>query len=824
MAGRIHGLTRVKGRLYLAFGTVTVLTIAAGGVALNGFESVQGSFNSVTEKSIPTMETALKLARGSAELSATAPGLAAATTIEESDSIQNDLNARLSNITGLIAKLDSLSGSGGGQGELAGLVDRFSATIVSLHDEVNTGLATLSKLREATLGVAQVHNTLLEKIAPILSASQSEVGKGSAGLSLGGVQAVNKLTGDDLPRLTALYELQSGLGQAITLVATGTSAADRTAIAEEMAASLAKLTKKHDYPEIVASFEQVQAAVGAGNLVALLDMEASLRAKLEENRAAVAKDLGDSMQQFMIDNSVRGSTLVNTLVKEVGTLLKIEANANRAAGLLTTTASVNEIGQIAELEEAVLLAIRQTLFEIGELQNKDVAGELKSIAETFTALADGPDGIVLLRQSYLEAEGRVAAALVEARSVSTAFSSAVDGIVDGAQGDVYSGTEAINKAFSNSERLLIVIVALSVLAALAIAWLYVGRNVGRRLDALTEATRAVAAGDLETEINFTGKDEIAEMGEALLVFKQGIADARLNDERAERERVEGETRRRAEMHKMADEFDAGVGGVVRALTDASSHLQVASEKMTDAAENTSQQSSIVASAAGDASNNVNTVRSASEELTASILEISQQVQQSSQIAAQAVQDASETDNRIQNLARAADKIGEVVALITDIAEQTNLLALNATIEAARAGEAGKGFAVVASEVKSLATQTAKATEEISAQIQSIQGATRESVQAIQKISQTIGRIDSIGSTIAAAIEEQGAATQEISRNVDEAAQGTAQVSSSIDNVTTAASETGEAAEQIRSSSRELSEQSDILRSEMRKFLEQVRSG
>lgn len=824
MAARFLGLNRIKGRLFLAFGTVTVLTVAAGAVALKGFDTVENSFSSVTGKSFPTMETALELARGSAELSAAAPSMSTATSIEQSDSIQAYLETRLGGIRSLIEKLVALSGDEAAEAELSGQVERFAAAISTLHDEVNAGLAADAKLRDATVGVAQVHNTLLEKIAPVLSTAQGEVGKGSAGLSLGGVQAVNKLNGEDLPRLTALYELQIGLGQAVTGVATGVPDAELAPVSEAMTASLAKLTKKQEYPEISGAVEEFLAVTAARNLVAMLDRSAALRTQLEETRAVLAKELADAMQQFMIDNSVRGSTLVNTLVKEVGTLLKIESKANRAAGLLTTIANVNDPAQIAELEETVLLAIRQTLFEIGELQNKEVAQDLQAVAETFTTLAEGPEGIIELRQSYLAAKERIEAALAEARQVSNTLSSAVNGIVQGAKDEVYSGNDAIVAAFEQSKQLLTVIIAVSVVAALAIAWLYVGRNVGRRLDDLTAATRAVADGDLDTEINFTGKDEIAEMGEALLVFKEGLAKAKLADERAAQEREKLERQRRADMNQMADELDSGVGGVVRALASTSTNLQVASEKMTGAAENTSQQSAIVAAAAGDASNNVNTVRSASEELTASILEISQQVQQSSQIAAQAVQDASETDNRIQNLARAADKIGEVVALITDIAEQTNLLALNATIEAARAGEAGKGFAVVASEVKSLATQTAKATEEISGQIQSIQSATRDSVQAIQKISQTIGKIDAIGSTIAAAIEEQGAATQEISRNVDEAAQGTAQVSASIDNVTGAAAETGQAAEQIKASSRELSEQSDVLRAEMAKFLEQVRAG
>jgi len=179
---------------------------------------------------------------------------------------------------------------------------------------------------------------------------------------------------------------------------------------------------------------------------------------------------------------------------------------------------------------------------------------------------------------------------------------------------------------------------------------------------------------------------------------------------------------------------------------------------------------------------------------------------------------------VQSLAGAANKIGEVVSLITDIAEQTNLLALNATIEAARAGDAGKGFAVVASEVKNLANQTAKATEEISTQISGIQDANANAVGAIQRIGSTISDINEIASTIAAAVEEQGAATQEIACNVEQAANGTSEVNTNISGVTAAVSETGHAADEILSASGELSQQSEVLKTEVDQFLVQVRAG
>ena len=225
-------------------------------------------------------------------------------------------------------------------------------------------------------------------------------------------------------------------------------------------------------------------------------------------------------------------------------------------------------------------------------------------------------------------------------------------------------------------------------------------------------------------------------------------------------------------------------------------MHSSAEAMTSTAEEASRQSTAVAAASEQASTNVQTVAAASEELSASIVEISRQVAQSASIAGRAVDEAAATNKSVQGLAEAAQKIGDVVKLINDIAGQTNLLALNATIEAARAGEAGKGFAVVASEVKSLANQTAKATEDIASQVDAIQSATNTPSRRSRASAKTIGEINEIATTIASAVEEQGAATKEISRNVQQAAPGTNDVSSNIAGVTQAAGETGQSAGQV----------------------------
>jgi methyl-accepting chemotaxis protein len=262
-----------------------------------------------------------------------------------------------------------------------------------------------------------------------------------------------------------------------------------------------------------------------------------------------------------------------------------------------------------------------------------------------------------------------------------------------------------------------------------------------------------------------------------------------------------------------------VGEVVGIVSSSSQELQSTAQSMASTAEETSRQSEAVAAASEEATTNVQTVASAAEQMTKSIEEIGQQVERSSSIASRAVSEADRTNVTVEGLAEAAQKIGEVVELISNIASQTNLLALNATIEAARAGDAGKGFAVVASEVKSLANQTAKATEDIAAQISGMQEATKGTVDAIKGIAKTIGEISEIASGIASAVEEQSAATQEISRAVQEAASGTQEVSTNITSVNTAAVETGKSAGDVLSAAQELAKQGDILRAEITKFLD-----
>lgn len=392
-----------------------------------------------------------------------------------------------------------------------------------------------------------------------------------------------------------------------------------------------------------------------------------------------------------------------------------------------------------------------------------------------------------------------------------------------AEASLLSVRAAAAAAATSSSYTMIIVGGIAMLLVAIASLLLLNAAVTRGIVAMTAAMGRLAQNDMTIDIPFSNRrDEVGEMAKAVQVFKDNaIRVSKLEQKEAEDRQAE---QRKAETMKLAvASFEDAVGEIVQTVSSASTQLEASARNLNSTAARSQELTTRVSSTSQDCSSNVQSVASATEELSSSVNEISRQVQESARMANDAVNQARQTNDRVAELSKAAGRINDVVELISSIAGQTNLLALNATIEAARAGEAGRGFAVVASEVKALAEQTSKATGEIGQQITGIQEATQQSVGAIKEISSTIEKLSEISSAIAAAVEEQGAATQDISRNVQQAANGTQEVSANISDVQRGASETGTASSQVLSAAQTLASDSNRLKAEVSKFLNTVKA-
>jgi len=544
-------------------------------------------------------------------------------------------------------------------------------------------------------------------------------------------------------------------------------------------------------------------------VLVLISVGAYALLALRSNQAAV---------DALVSGSVRQSELANELTI---TVWISHAKLYRLAATAANETDEKKVAAVAKEASAAAAKISDAVKAVEAAQ-----GDSKS--ERMEKLKAAVTGYLKQSKNAIEmADGDAGSALIFIKGAERNFAE-IEKLTDDL---IARSSESKDREIARAgmrleqQQLTLTCVLLVVAFAGIIVSFLIGRSISRPVVAMSKAMRELAVGNFDVQLpGLDRRDEVGQMAHAIQEFKiQAIAKAeRETSEREERNR-ELAMARRTELHNLAESFETAVGNIIEKVGSASSELESSAVILTKSSAATQQLSTVVAAASEETSANVQSVAAATEQMATSISEIGRQVAESNKIATEAVGQAEKTDARIAELSLAAGRIGDVTQLITTIAEQTNLLALNATIEAARAGEAGRGFAVVAQEVKALAAQTAKATSEISTQIAGMQTATQDSVLAIKEISGTIGRVSEIAAAIAAAIEEQGAATHEIARNVQQAAVGSTQVANNIADVNRGAGDTGSASSQVLSSAQLLSDENKRLKAEVVKFLATVRA-
>ena len=535
---------------------------------------------------------------------------------------------------------------------------------------------------------------------------------------------------------------------------------------------------------------------------------------------AITPAIDDANFDLMTKSQGEDRTTLNQSIDALRRLLEVQADANLLAGLLIEASMVTDIANLPPLRDSIAAAERDIDGNLKELPKSDQRGKVSALYGKLAVLS-GDNGIIVQRTSELKGEQEAQQVYAAALAEATRLRTAVEDLIERQR----TFAQALSaRAISQIKIGRIILIVLSVVAlagAGLIAWLYVGRSIVGRLMALSDAMRRIADGESNVTVPVGGQDEIAGMAQALLVFRQAMADVTAA-RRSDAEQARESELRRQQIESATQNFEREVNDIVQALDDASKTMDQCAQIMAEAASHNQMQANATAVASEEATTNVSNVAMAAEEIAQSVEQISTQARTSAEIARHASGEAKSIISTVERLAATVGQINSVSNLIRDVAAQTNLLALNATIEAARAGAAGRGFAVVAQEVKTLAAQTEKSTGDITQQISSIEGTTSSVVAAMKAIAGTIGQLDENANEISVAVQQQDAVSKEIARSANAAAERTREVSASVVQVSDAAAKTGQVASAVLNAGSELAAKSGRLRAEVERFLAQVR--
>jgi len=825
----------IKVRLQAAFGVVAVLTVVAAAVAMVSFAETERGFERVSSREVPMMTDALRLSVASGEISAAAARFVAAKTTDERRLLAAQIASRSRELDEILSRLRAGQGEAGGFSIAEPMAKRLKENLKALETVISERTDIRDRL-DARLGALhKVHATISDKLTPIVDDSYFEVVTTAEDVGQSGDITVRTLVQGGMQVMQAMIEvgaetnLVTGL---LTASALTSSPAILSLLEDRFTASARRAEKQLGKIPPGSKFEGLKEKVR--ELVKLADFKT--RDSNEANRLQKIFRAHETLSNLLImltddlnfdvvmqseDAVKRSSKMVKDLVAVQITgmrnALEIAAQTHLVTSLLSEAAVAKDSVTLVPMQDRYKAATDLLLKASKTIADKDI----KAAIDALLVFGQGDDSLFALRRSELDAAARADRTIDENVTIQRSLDRAVAVLVGDAESSMQAGSIKLVEDLGRNRMLLMIVAAISVLAAGAIGIFYVQRRLVRRLTSIGDAMHRLSSGETDVAVPAaTDRDEIGEMARSLEVFRAGEIERRGMAQRQQAEQG-AQRERTAAIEQMIGDFRATVTAVIAAVTDNVSRMETTARTLSSIAAEADSQARAASASSEQTSSNVRSVAGATEELGASILEISDQAAQANSVVERATEIAQNADQLVGQLSNGANRIGDVIKLIRAIAEQTNLLALNATIEAARAGEAGRGFAVVASEVKTLASQTAKATEEIATQIGAIQGSTAEAVGAIRAISGVMGDISRFTSTIAASVEEQSASTQEIGRNVHEAATGARELAGNMATVTEAIEETNRSATHVLDASHALSTQAGTLQQAVDQFLDRV---
>jgi methyl-accepting chemotaxis protein len=831
-----RGKFGIKFKLQIAFGVVAIMTVVAAAVAIMSFSDTERGFARVQSREVPMMTDALRLSVASGEISAAAARFVSAKTADDRKLIAAQIATRSRDLDAILDRLRAGQGDSNGLSIAEPMAKRLKENLAALETVISER-TTLSERLEARIeALHKAHAKISDKLTPIVDDSYFEVVTTAEDVGQSGDIIVRTLIQGGMQVMQAMVEVGAETNLVTGLLTAGALTnspgilallEDRfTASARRAEKQLAKLPSGTKFEPLK---ERVRALVKISDFKTR-DGESEMERLTKVFRAheqltnlliGLIDDLNFDVVMQSEDAVKRSSKMVKELVANqiagLRNALEIAAQSHLLTSLISEAAVAKDGASLVPLQDRFKGASDLLVKASAKTTDKD----LKQTIADMLAFGQGAESVFALRSAEIAATARADKTIDENVTIQRSLDRAVAVLVGEAEKSMQSGSAKLVEDLGRNRMLLMIVAAASLLVAAGIGVFYVQRRLVRRLTSIGDAMRRLSSGETDLAVPAAAdSDEIGEMARSLEVFRSGEIDRRTMAARQQSEQA-AQRARGAAIERMIGEFRATVTAVIAAVSDNVGRMETTARTLSSIAAEADNQARAASASSEQTSSNVRSVAGATEELGASILEISDQAAQANSVVERATVIAHNADQLVGQLSSGASRIGDVIKLIRAIAEQTNLLALNATIEAARAGEAGRGFAVVASEVKTLASQTAKATEEISGQIGAIQGSTAQAVEAIRQITSVMGDVSRFTSTIAASVEEQSASTQEIGRNVHEAATGARELAGNMATVTEAIEETNRSATHVLDASSALTAQAGTLQQAVDDFLDRV---